>query len=111
MNVIRQIGLAGVLSCSFSVSDAAAQAKVKVDSEPLDYTELSLEDLGMIVVPIVVGASKHEQKITEAPSAVSVITAEDIRHFGYRTLGDLLRSVRGFYVTSDRAYNFTGLRG
>ena len=76
-----------------------------------DFTAMSLEDLGSIKVPTVVGASKHEQKITEAPSAVSIVTQEDIRQFGYRTMGDLLRSVRGFYVTYDRAYNFTGLRG
>ena len=79
-------------------------------AEP-DFISLSLEDLGAIKVPTVFGASKHEQKTTEAPSAVSVVTQEDIKHFGYRTLGDLLRSVRGFYVTSDRIYNYTGLRG
>ncbi len=72
---------------------------------------MSLKALGSIRVPLVVGASKHEQKITDAPSAVSIVTREDIQQFGYRTLGDLLKSVRGFYVTFDRAYNFTGLRG
>lgn len=76
-----------------------------------DFASLSLEDLGAIRVPMVVGASKFEQKITEAPSAVTIVTREDIQQFGYRTLGDLLRAVRGFYVTNNRAYNFTGLRG
>lgn len=80
------------------------------EAEP-DFTAMSLEDLGAIKVATVVGASKHEQTTTEAPSAVSIVTKEDIAHFGYRTMGDLLRSVRGFYVTYDRAYNFTGLRG
>jgi iron complex outermembrane receptor protein len=111
MNSLLRIGVVVTVSCAIGVSHAAAQAKVRVDSDQLDFTELSLEELGKIMVPVVVGASKHAQKITEAPSAVSVVTAEDIQHFGYRTLGDLLRSVRGFYVTSDRAYNFTGLRG
>jgi outer membrane receptor for ferrienterochelin and colicins len=112
MSVICRIGVIAIFSCWFSLpEEAMAQARARVDSDSLDFTELSLEDLGKITVPVVVGASKHEQKTTEAPSAVSVVTAEDIRHFGYRTLGDLLRSVRGFYVTSDRAYNFTGLRG
>ena len=72
---------------------------------------LSLEDLAAVQVDTVVGASKHEQKVTEAPSAVSIVTADDIKKQGYRTLGDVLRSVRGFYVTYDRGYNAIGTRG
>jgi len=59
----------------------------------------------------VFGASKHEQPVAEAPSSVSILTQQDIKQYGYRTLGDLLRSVRGFYVTYDRVYNSVGVRG
>jgi iron complex outermembrane receptor protein len=62
-------------------------------------------------IPSVIGASKYEQKVTEAPSAVSIITASDIRKYGYRTLADVLRSVRSFYVTYDRNYSYVGVRG
>jgi outer membrane receptor for ferrienterochelin and colicins len=57
------------------------------------------------------GASKREQPATEAPASVSIITKRDIQQYGYRTLGDALRSVRGFYVTYDRVYNAVGVRG
>ena len=62
-------------------------------------------------IPTVYGASKYEQKVTEAPSSVSIVTASDIQHHGYRTLADILRSVRGFYVTNDRNYSYLGVRG
>ena len=65
----------------------------------------SEEKLLLQDIPSVYGASKYEQKVTEAPSSVSIITADEIKKFGYRTLADILRSVRGFNVTYDRNYS------
>lgn len=59
----------------------------------------------------VYSASKFTQSLSEAPSVASVITAEDIRTFGWRTLAEALASVRGLYVTSDRNYDYLGARG
>jgi len=64
-----------------------------------------------VKVPTVIAASKHEQKTTEAPSSVSVVTRQDIEQFGYRTLSEILSSVRGFYISSDQVYNYIGVRG
>ena len=62
-------------------------------------------------IPSVYGASKYEQKVTEAPSSVSIVTASEIKKYGYRTLADILGSVRSFYVSSDRNYTYVGVRG
>jgi iron complex outermembrane receptor protein len=61
--------------------------------------------------PVISAAAKHPQAARNAPSAVTVITREEIRRFGYRSLAEALRSVRGFYGTYDRNYSYVGVRG
>lgn len=73
--------------------------------------DLSLEDLMKLDAGQVYGASERLQPVTEAPSSVSFITAEEIARFGYRTLADILRGVRGIYVTDDRNFSLIGMRG
>ena len=68
-------------------------------------------ELLMFDEPVVAAAAKHEQYVEDAPSSVSIVTADDIKKYGYRTLAEILRSVRGLYVTYDRNYSFLGVRG
>ncbi|RKY92668.1 TonB-dependent receptor, partial [candidate division KSB1 bacterium] len=56
-------------------------------------------------------AAKYAQKVSEAPASVTIITSEDIERYGYRTLDEILMSVRGFYTRNDRNYVYVGLRG
>lgn len=86
-----------------SGDDATAPAR--------DLTSLTLEELMQIEVATVSTASKFEQKVTEAPSSVSIVTSDEIKKYGHRTLADILRSVRSFYITDDRNYSYTGVRG
>ncbi|HXE42753.1 MAG TPA: TonB-dependent receptor plug domain-containing protein, partial [Candidatus Baltobacteraceae bacterium] len=76
-----------------------------------NLADMPLEQLMQLEVPTVVSASKFEQKSTEAPSSVTVITSDEIKRYGYRTLADILASVQGFYVSYDRNYAFLGARG
>ena len=81
------------------------------DPEPNRLLNLSLDELSEIKIDTVYAASKFTEKVTDAPSSVTIVGRDEIQRFGYRTLGDIIRSVRSFDVTYDRAYSYTGVRG
>jgi iron complex outermembrane receptor protein len=74
----------------------------------LDLMSMKLEDLTRVQV---YSASRHLEDARKAPSSVSIITAEDIRKYGWRTLAEALRSLRGFYTSNNRQYTYLGVRG
>jgi outer membrane receptor for ferrienterochelin and colicin len=76
--------------------------------EIADLANMSIEELMNVKV---YGASKFEQKVTNAPSFVTIVTADEIKKSGYRTLADILRSVSGFVITNDRNYTYAAVRG
>src|SRR6185369_10567471 len=56
-------------------------------------------------------AAKYEQRVTDVPASVAVITAEEIARNGWHTLADALASVPGVTLTYDRGYTYLGVRG
>ncbi len=101
-----------VFTASFlSLQVLTCSAETNPNEPVLDLSELSLESLMEFEVPTVYGASRFEQKSTEAPSSVTVISSEEIKRFGYRTVADVLQSVQGFHVSYDRNNAFLGARG
>jgi iron complex outermembrane receptor protein len=101
---IRSLGTAAILGLCIGRPAWAGQTAQ-------DLAELSLEDLMQVRVERVFGAARRVQPTTEAPSSVSIVTADDIARYGYRTLADILRSVRGFQISYDRNYSYVGARG
>jgi iron complex outermembrane receptor protein len=73
---------------------------------------LSAEGLLFLEIPMVFAASRKEQPVTEAPAAVTVISAEEIRQSGARTIPDLLQFVSGVDVMTISARDQqVGIRG
>jgi iron complex outermembrane receptor protein len=59
----------------------------------------------------VAAAAKYEQDLSSTPAAVVVRTGGEIRLQGYRTIGEVLESMPGVHLRSDRAYTNLGVRG
>jgi len=60
---------------------------------------------------LVVGAAKREQSLGNVASAVTVISGDRLRRFGYRTVGEALASVAGTYLADSRLSYSIGIRG
>lgn len=101
-HIAAPVLLASMLTTAFG--NARAEESASLDT----LLSLNLETLVGIRV---ITASKTEESAARAPAQVSVVTAEDIRAFGYRTLGEVLRSMPGLQVSNDRSYPYLGVRG
>jgi iron complex outermembrane receptor protein len=97
-----------LLFCSLKPKLLCAAEGASAQEKPADVFSLSLEDLKKLSVT---GASRREQPTAEAPSSVTIVTAEDVKKYGYRTLADILQGAPGVHVTYDRNYSFVGVRG
>lgn len=67
--------------------------------------------LELLSTPVEVAARGLKQKLPDAPAIVSVITGEEIREMGYRSVAEALESVPGFYVINDFLAPNLGVRG
>ncbi|TVT49088.1 MAG: TonB-dependent receptor [Denitromonas halophila] len=65
----------------------------------------------LVQLETVVDSGRFPQQRIHAPSRVTIVTAQQIEAYGYRTLADVLRSMRGLYTTYDRNYHYLGARG
>ncbi|MBI2381530.1 MAG: TonB-dependent receptor [Gammaproteobacteria bacterium] len=70
--------------------------------------DLSFEELQALEV---VSAARVPQPIAQAPAVVAVITAEDLRGFGYRSVAEALEQVPGLYGVYDYLSTNVGVRG
>jgi iron complex outermembrane receptor protein len=80
-----------------------------IAQEPTMDDLKDLQDL--LKQPVISSASKRLQRLKEAPVDATVLSGEDLRRLGYRTLSEALDGVLGFRVVRDRAYDDLAVRG
>lgn len=89
-----------------ALSAASAQEAADPFAES-DESALFRLDEALVTV-----ASRYAQTVEQAPSIVSVITADTIRTRGYRTVSDALRELPGIYVwKSPEGRDLAAIRG
>jgi iron complex outermembrane receptor protein len=100
------------------VSTAHAQSAVDVaDLPPLPPADEDLSSSATVLAAanseedVVVGAAKRQQSLGNVASAVTVVTADRIRRFGYRTVTEAIAAVAGVYIQDTRLTQQVGIRG
>jgi iron complex outermembrane receptor protein len=81
----------------------AQQGAATEESDELDLVELSLEELLDLEITV---ASRHKEKLRDAPAAVYVLTGDEIRRSGHTSVQEALRMVPGFHVAQWKGFGW-----
>ena len=101
------LGLACVLACAPAAAGPGTASDASSEAERLAH--MSLEELPQTEVTSLAGTSEPQ---FATPAAVTVITAEEIRRAGHRSLPEALRMVPGMFVARINASSWiAGSRG
>lgn len=106
----RRLGAVAVALAAALVASGEAPAAnaAAARSSVREMASLSLESLLDLSVT---GASRQPQRMSQAAASVSVVTGDELRALGYRTIAEALRSLRGLSFAYDRSYTYVGVRG
>lgn len=86
---------------------AAPKAAAPAPPAPSAAVDLTALDLDQLMSMEVTGVTRRAGSYAKAPAAVFVLTGEDIRRSGARTIADALRLVPGLQVIRTNAQSYT----
>lgn len=98
-------------------ASASAQSVDVADLPPLppaaedQSSSATLLAASQVEEDVVVGAAKREQSLGNVASAVTVVSGDRLRRFGYRTVGEAIAGVAGVYISDNRISYSAGIRG
>ena len=89
-------------SKSFTGELAVAALSGALVSAPAAFAaDTAATGAAYVTPPVVVTATRVEKDLMEVPASVTVMTAEDVRHSGARTVGELVEDVAGVQINND----------
>ncbi len=105
-----------VLTASSALADDPAIPVRELPPYPDVETSARVSEVGVYGASqseeeTVVGAAKREQSLGTVASAVTVLTSDHLRRYGYRSLAEALRGAAGVFVVDDRQIERIGVRG
>jgi len=86
-------------------------APIEREIEVKANQQARLLDIKLVPLRQVAAASRFTESIEDAPSSVTIIDGQEIRAFGYPTLWEALRGIRGVSLSNDRTYQSAAIRG
>lgn len=112
-NMSKKLILLLILSTSSTFNPPLFSEEASLLPEKTEAIREQIKWLQAESEPEVSIATRHDTPVTKAPSIVTVITAEEIRHLGFRTFVEMLRIVPGFEILKDGSFGgvFPAVRG
>jgi outer membrane receptor for ferrienterochelin and colicins len=100
----------GALAAAVAVALATCSA-APAQGQDADKIDVSTMDLRSLLDPAVEAVGLREERASDASASVFVLSAEDIRRQGFRTLEEALRAVPGLFAYADGLAPMVGVRG
>ena len=107
-SVLFQLMASAAGALALGVGPAGAQDNDAAGAQVRSLIGLDLAALGRLQV---FSASRELTSLEQAPSVVTLITAEEIRRRGYKRLADVFDRVPGFYNSHDIGESLIAARG
>ncbi len=86
-------------------------AKVVHASDQLNQLlSMPMDSLASMPAQQEASRAAHKDPATQ-PVLITILTANDIRAFGYRNMADIMNALPGIFTTNDQIYTYVGARG
>ena len=73
-----------------------------------ELNSMSLEELMNVKI---ITAGKTQQKVSDVPASVVILTRKDIEMYGYQDLREIINQINGMYIMSNLGIDIYAVRG